>query len=109
MAAPWTAVPGGLLVDIRLTPRGGRDAIEGLETLSDGRAVLKARVRAGPEDGKANAGLLKLLAEAAGVPASRAEIVSGATARVKRIRLSGETSALIDALQSRTGIRDGGP
>lgn len=108
MALPWTPVADGLLVEVRLTPRGGRDALEGIESLSDGRAVLKARVRAAPEDGKANAALLKLVAEAAGLAASRAAIVSGATARLKRIRLSGEPAALIDALSSRPEIRDGG-
>jgi uncharacterized protein YggU (UPF0235/DUF167 family) len=108
MGPPWTEVEGGVLVHVRLTPRGGRDAIEGVETLADGRTVLKARVRAAPEEGRANAALLKLLAEAAGLPASRAELAGGATARLKRIRLSGETTALVDALQSTLEIRDGG-
>ena len=70
--------------------------------------ALKIRLAAPPVDGKANAALLKLVAEAAGLAASRAAIVSGATARLKRIRLSGEPAALIDALSSRPEIRDGG-
>ena len=45
---PWTAAADGIFVDVRLTPRGGRDAIEGIESRADGRAVLKARVRAAP-------------------------------------------------------------
>lgn len=47
-AFPWNATASALSVTIRLTPRGGRDALDGIETLSDGRAVLKARVRAAP-------------------------------------------------------------
>ena len=39
---------GGIALAVRLTPKGGRDAIDGIETLADGRAVLKARVRAAP-------------------------------------------------------------
>ena len=61
---PWRATADGLSLVVRLTPKGGRDAIDGLETMSDGKAVLKARVRAVPEDGKANAALVELLAKA---------------------------------------------
>jgi len=50
---PWTAAADGIFVDVRLTPRGGRDAIEGIESRADGRAVLKARVRAAPFEGEA--------------------------------------------------------
>ncbi|WP_237152949.1 DUF167 family protein [Oryzibacter oryziterrae] len=77
-----------LLVDVRLTPRGGKDALNGLKELSDGRIVLAARVRAVPEDGKANAAIALLLATVAGLPKSSAAVVSGATARLKTVRLS---------------------
>jgi len=43
---PWTVVAGGLVVVVRLTPKGGRDAIDRIEQLADGKCVLKARVRA---------------------------------------------------------------
>ena len=52
-AKPFTVGAEGLTLHVRLTPKGGRDAIDGIETLSDGKAVLKARVRAVPEDGEA--------------------------------------------------------
>ena len=44
--AAWRAAPDALTMRVRVTPRGGRDAVEGLDKLSDGRAVLKVRVRA---------------------------------------------------------------
>jgi len=53
-ARPWTAAAGGLLLVVRLTPRGGRDAIDGIEELADGRAVLKVRVRATPSEGESS-------------------------------------------------------
>ena len=53
---------------VRLTPKGGRDAIDGIETLADGRTVLKARVRAAPSEGEANAALIQLIAKTLGVP-----------------------------------------
>ena len=89
-AAPWSAQPDGLIVTVRLTPKGGRDTIEGIETLSDGSTVLKARVRAAPFEGEANAALGRALAKALGVPPGRVEIVGGATSRIKRVKISGD-------------------
>ena len=56
-----------LLVEVRLTPRGGSDRIDGLKALSDGRTVVAARVKAVPEDGKANAAAAALMAAAGGL------------------------------------------
>jgi uncharacterized protein len=92
---PWTVTVDGLLLTVRLTPKGGRDAIDGIETLSDGRAALKARVRALPEDGEANAALVKLMAKTAGVPASRVTVQSGHTARLKVLKLEGDCAILV--------------
>lgn len=96
---PWTATTDGVLVDVRLTPRGGRDAIEGVERRADGRAVLKARVRAPAHEGAANAALCRLLADALGTAPRQVKLVSGATARVKRIRIAGEAASLVAALR----------
>jgi len=97
-ARPWTAAAGGLLLDVRLTPKGGRDALDGIAPLADGRAVLKARVRAAPHEGAANAALTRLIAKAAGVPASQVSIVGGTTARIKRLRIDGEARTIAAAL-----------
>jgi uncharacterized protein YggU (UPF0235/DUF167 family) len=70
------------------------DRIDGLATLGDGTPVLKARVRAIPEKGKANDAILKLLARIAGIPASRARLLSGDAARRKSILLEGDGAAL---------------
>ncbi|MDE2364117.1 MAG: DUF167 domain-containing protein [Hyphomicrobiales bacterium] len=97
-AAPWRARAGGLIVLVRLTPKGGRDAIEGIETLSDGRAALKARVRAAPEDGKANDALTRLIAAAAGVARSAVSIAAGHTSRIKTVEIRGEPERIAAAL-----------
>jgi uncharacterized protein (TIGR00251 family) len=91
-------MPDGLIVDVRLTPRGGRDAIEGIERRADGRAVLKARVRAAPFEGEANAALCRLVAGAVGVAARQVTLVSGETARVKRVRIAGDAAGLAATL-----------
>jgi len=95
----WSAAADGVTVTVRLTPKGGRDAIDGVETMSDGRAMLKVRVRALPMDGEANAALGRVLAKALGVPPRHVEIVSGATSRVKRLKIVGDAVALGAALE----------
>ncbi|HEX2591673.1 MAG TPA: DUF167 family protein [Rhizomicrobium sp.] len=78
---------------VRLTPKGGRDAIDGWRDL-DGARVLHARVSAPPEDGKANAALLVLLAKTLGIAKSRLSIAAGETSRLKRIELDGNAALL---------------
>ncbi|SRR6266540_2639899 len=96
---PWSATAGGILLVVRLTPKGGRDAIDGIEELSDGRAVLKARVRAAPSEGAANAALVKLLARALSVAPRDVALVAGDTARIKRLKIDGSAPALAAALE----------
>lgn len=89
----------GVSVTVRLTPKGGRDAIDGVETLSDGRAVLKVRVRAAPTEGEANAALVRLIAKSVGVPPRDVVVVAGAAARIKRLSISGDGPTLMAALE----------
>lgn len=96
----WTATSEGLRLAIRLTPRGGRDGLDGVETLADGREVLKARVRAAPSEGEANAALIGLVAKLLGVPRSRVELVAGASARLKTVAVSGDAEALLVRLRA---------
>lgn len=99
-AVPWSAAADGIVLYVRLTPKGGRDAIDGIERMADGRAVLKVRVRAAPSDGEANDALVRLIARALGVPNRAVELIAGATSRVKRLRVSGDVAALTVRLQS---------
>jgi len=86
-------------MDVRLTPRGGRDAIEGTERRADGRAVLKVRVRAVPAAGEANAALCLTIARALGIAPRQVTLAGGATSRLKRLRVAGEPAVLIAALR----------
>ena len=96
---PWTPDAHGVVVDVRLTPRGGRDAIDGVERRADGRNVLKVRVRAAPFEGAANAALCGLIAKRLGVAVRDVTVVAGATSRVKRIKVSGRAVALVTQLR----------
>ncbi|MCB5174483.1 DUF167 family protein [Microvirga lenta] len=100
---PWRVRPDGLELRVRVTPRGGRDAVDGVETLSDGKRVLKVRVRAVPEDGAANEAVRRLLAKALGCSASAVSLEAGATARVKTFAISGDARALTGRVALLTG------
>ena len=111
-ALPWrVAVPtpvkfggrhgdAGVTVRFRLTPKSSKDAVDGLELTREGPA-FKARVRAVPEDGAANAALERLAAEWLGVPKSAVSLISGAKSRVKSVAISGDVTILEDRLQAK--------
>jgi uncharacterized protein YggU (UPF0235/DUF167 family) len=96
---PWRYSTLGVSVALRVTPRGGRDDIDGLETLADGRTVLKMRVRAIAEGGEANRAVTELIAKSLGVPKARVRILSGTTSRLKQVAIDGDPAKLGDALR----------
>ena len=88
----------GLTVRLRVTPNAGLDRIEGFETRDDGTNVLRIRVKAAPDKGKANAAVIALLAKALGVPKSAVTLVSGDTARLKTVQIDGNAAELREKL-----------
>ena len=80
---------------VRVTPRGGRDAVEGWISDEAGRPVLKVRVTAAATEGAANAGVVALIAKALKIPKSSVRIAAGASARVKRLEIEGVSPAEI--------------
>jgi uncharacterized protein YggU (UPF0235/DUF167 family) len=96
---PWQVEAGGLALVVRLTPKGGRDAIDGVEQTADGRSVLKARVRAAASEGEANAALTRLVAKTLGVAPRDVALVAGASARLKRLKVAGSGAALAAVLE----------
>ena len=99
MAGFWRVRDDGIDIHVRLTPRASKDTIEGVEEKVDVRTHLNARVRAVPEKGAANAALEKLVASFMGVPASSVSVVSGATSRLKTVRITGEARELSARLE----------
>ena len=90
----------GARLSVHLTPKSSRDAIEGLAVQSDGRQVLKVRVRAVPEDGKANAALIEILAKSLRLPRSALALAGGGKSRTKIIAISGDASTIAAAFQA---------
>lgn len=74
-------------LSIRVTPRSARSGIGDWKTDPGRRPFLEVRVAAAPADGAANDEVIKLLAKALDLPKSSLTIVSGHTARLKRIEL----------------------
>jgi uncharacterized protein (TIGR00251 family) len=79
-----TAVPGGIIIAVRVIPRAARAGIAG--TRAD---ALLVRLMAPPVDGAANAELIEVLADALDVPRRSVTIVSGHASRQKRVRIDG--------------------
>jgi uncharacterized protein len=94
----WRETETGLEIAVRVTPRASRDL------LAAGTAEhLVARLAAAPVDGAANTALVALVAERFGVPKRAVMLVSGETARLKRLRIAGGAAALAQTAASLYG------
>src|ERR1700733_1310551 len=105
MPDPWRYSTQGVSVALRVTPRGGRDDIDGVETLANGRSVVKVRVRAIAEGGEANRAVTELLAKALGVPRGKVRVLSGMTSRLKQIAVDGDPAKLGETLRKLTAAK----
>lgn len=102
---PWRYSTAGISIALRVMPRGGRDDIDGIEQLADGRSVLKVRVRAVADGGEANKAVLVLLAKSLGVPKASVKLLSGATSRLKQIAIDGDPARLGETLRQLTSAK----
>jgi uncharacterized protein YggU (UPF0235/DUF167 family) len=85
---------------VRLTPKARADEIVGLEDYA-GEPVLKARVRALPESGRANAALETLLARWLKLPSSSVKVAHGGKSRLKQVAIDGDADALSRLIAAR--------
>lgn len=83
---------------MRVTPRGGRDALT-----AGTDAHLAARIAAAPVDGAANAALIALVAKAFGVPKRNVAIIGGESARLKRLAIAGDKQVLAETVRALYG------
>lgn len=90
---PCRRTVDALLVRVRLTPKGGRDSIDGVVATAEGPA-LKARVRAAPEEGEANAALVACIAGWLGVARRDVSLASGHRSRTKLLAIAGDPAQL---------------
>lgn len=106
MDLPYRLTEDGLVLALRVTPNAGADRIEGAEARDDGSVVLRVRVKAVPDRGKANAAVIALLGKALKLPKSAISLISGETARLKTVRMAGDPQMLADRLDGLLGDRD---
>jgi uncharacterized protein len=90
----------GVMLPVRLTPKSARDEIVGLEAFG-GETVLKARVRALPEDGRANQALEWLVARWLKLPPSAVSVAQGGKSRMKQILVEGDPETLTRLIEAR--------
>lgn len=95
---PVEAAPGGVRVFLRVSPKASRDAVMGVMEGPGGRLTLKVAVTAVPEDGKANAAVIALLAKLWRVPKGSVAVAAGGADRSKILFISGDTDALLTAI-----------
>ncbi len=72
---------------VHLIPKASSNKIEGWAQNSQGKKVLRVKVTAVPEDGKANAALIEMLSKTLHVSKSAISLVRGATSRVKELEI----------------------
>lgn len=88
VSRPWRQGSACVIVRVRLTPKSSKDAVDGIEETAEGTA-FKARVRAVPTEGEANAALLKLLAQWLEVGQGSLRLAKGGKSRVKSVEITG--------------------
>jgi uncharacterized protein YggU (UPF0235/DUF167 family) len=79
----------GTRLQIRLTPRGNTDRLEGWATDASGRPFLRARVAAPPSEGLANAKLVALIASRLGIAHTSVRLMKGGRSRMKMLEIEG--------------------
>jgi uncharacterized protein (TIGR00251 family) len=89
---------------VKATPRASRTESIGIQPQVDGRTALAVRVASPPVDGAANDVLVAWVAKQLGVARSAVSLRSGATGRMKLLRIEGDSAAIhvkLAALTSR--------
>ncbi len=104
---PWTVQTDGINLDVRLTPKAGRNALTGIDKREGARPALRAAVRSAPEDGKANAALIELLSDELRVPAGSIALKSGGKSRTKTLSVTGDPATLVAKLETILSRPDG--
>lgn len=95
---PLTETPQGISFAVKVQPRARKNAITG--TVGD---ALKLALTAPPVDGKANQAVIDFLAAFFDIPRSSITIASGATSRLKTIRITGANRRMLEERLQKLG------
>lgn len=97
---PWRTAKGGLVLQVRLTPKSSRDGVQGLKDARDG-SRLGITVRAIPAKGEANAALIGVLAKWLGLPQDRLELAAGGKSRSKSVAIAGDATEIARRIEAK--------
>lgn len=75
------------IINVYVTPKSGRDVLCGLEADIKGNALLKLKVSAPPDNGKANIAVCKLIAKSLRLPKTYVSVKRGHKSRYKQIEI----------------------
>jgi len=89
----YSAKSRGLTFAVRVVPRASRSEIAG-----EYNGALRVRIAAPPVEGAANRELIKLLAKSFKLPQNAVEIISGANAKSKIVRIHGANASKLNQL-----------
>lgn len=97
---PFRRGGAGVILHVRLTPKGGRDAIDGVSVGDDGKVALAVRVRAVPENGAANMALIAFLAKTLDIRRGAISLASGGKSRAKTLEIADDAAAVETRLRA---------
>lgn len=87
---------------MRVTPKASADMVEGVVAAANGGSLLKVRLRAVPEKGRANASLERLIADELGLARGSVKVTAGAASRLKTVTVSADPALFADRLERLT-------
>jgi uncharacterized protein (TIGR00251 family) len=86
---------GLLLFSVKVVPRSSKTQVAGIYN-----GMLKIKLSAVPEKGKANEALIDFLSDKLNVPKAYVTIISGLTSKIKQVSVKNVTQQTIDAIVS---------
>jgi uncharacterized protein YggU (UPF0235/DUF167 family) len=95
----WRALPTGIALRVRATPRSSTNAVRGVVDLPGEGSAVSVATTAPPADGAANKAITAVIAKALGVSKGSVRVVAGATARLKRVEVDGDAAELAAKLE----------
>jgi uncharacterized protein (TIGR00251 family) len=102
---PWSQIKGGIILHIRITPNAAHTRIDDVELRDNNQQVLRVRVTAVPDKGKANKALIALLAKTLKLPKSTISIKTGLTSRHKTIQIVGDSEELLERSKNLASLK----
>ena len=94
----YKKVKNGMEVYLKVTPNAAKSEFCGVVEGDFGRKLLRVKIAAVPDGGKANKELVKFMAKKLGVAPSCLDVLSGKVSRRKTVEVSGDVELVLKEL-----------